>query len=397
MERSNSSESNQVSRRDFLTAVGAAGAGSLLGATKLAMGDVAAEESAAAEQIVPNRPFGNSGVTVPILSLGGMFDTAGGQLLLRQAIAHGVTYWDTAEGYGNGASETGLGAFLGANSDLRDQMFLVTKSGTGDPEQMTARLNASLERLQTDYVDLFFMHGINDPGQLTDGAQAWAERMKEAGKIKLYGFSTHANMTACLAAAAEMDWIDGIMVTYNYRVRALDDANDGAFSAAIDACFEAGIGLTAMKTQGQGADRYGNIDADAAAELVDAFIDSGYTPEQAAIKWVLQDQRFASVCSQMPNLTIFNANVAAALNTTELTDNETAALMRYAEATCSNYCAGCGSICSRAVAGQAPVSDVMRYLMYYNSYGEPNQARELFASLPTSPRPDARSTSPSAR
>ena len=386
MDKSN--KPDRLSRRDFLAAAGVAGAGTVLGAARLAMGDddVAAEEPAAAAQIVPTRPFGNSGVDVPILSLGGMFDTAGGQLLLRQAVAHGVLHWDTAEGYGNGASETGMGTYLGANAETRAGMFVVTKSGASDPAEMTRRLDASLERLQTDYVDLFFMHGIDSPDRINDDAKTWAEGMKEAGKIKLFGFSTHRNMSACLAAAAEAGWIDGIMTTYNYRVKVLDEAGEGALDAAIDACCEAGIGLTAMKTQGHGAERYGDIDAEAADALVAAFLESGYSLEQAALKWVWQDERFACVCSNMPNMTVLKANIAAALDATELTPVEAAALRDYARATCSNYCAGCGNVCGDAVAGQVPVSDVMRYLMYYSAYGQPNEARQLFAELPAAVR-----------
>ena len=385
-----------LSRRDFLATAAAAGAGALLGA---GCGDdeppVSPDptdppgEPAPVGEGMPRRPFGASGIDVPILSLGGSIDTINGQLVLRQAVKDGVLYWDTAERYGKGGSETGMGAFLRDNPDTRERMFLVTKSHKPLAD-LTRGLEDSLERLQTDYVDLFFLHGVSDPDRLDDEAKLWAGQMKRAGKIKLFGFSTHQNMTECLARAAEVGWVDGIMTTYNYRVKTLDDANDGALTAAIDACHEAGIGLTAMKTQAQaqrpGAGRYANVDAEAAAALVEAFIDSGYTPEQAALKWVWQDERFASICSRMPNMAILSANVAAALNKTDLTADETASLRGYAEATASSYCAGCGSICRQAIGDQVPVNDVLRYLMYYDGYGQADEARELFAALPAAVR-----------
>jgi hypothetical protein len=60
--------------------------------------------------------------------------------------------------------------------------------------------------------------------------------------------------------------------------------------------------------------------------------------------------------------------------------------MKYAHATCSGYCAGCAEICDAALGDMPYVSDIMRYLMYYNSYGEKEMARELFAEIPRAAR-----------
>ena len=61
-------------------------------------------------------------------------------------------------------------------------------------------------------------------------------------------------------------------------------------------------------------------------------------------------------------------------------------LDEYAKATCSGYCAGCGSICEEALSGMPYVSDIMRYLMYYNSYGDEDRARGFFAQIPANVR-----------
>ena len=55
---------------------------------------------------------------------------------------------------------------------------------------------------------------------------------------------------------------------------------------------------------------------------------------------------------------------------------------KYAAATCSGYCAGCAYICDAALPDAPYISEVMRYLMYYNSYGEQEEARKLFAQIP---------------
>ncbi len=382
---SSNERSDSLSRRDFLRSAGVLGAGSVLAGASFVFADEpeqAAEqaedtqdEAAQATVQVPTKEFGSTGEQVSILALGGMFDTSS-HLLLRQAINYGVTYWDTAFGYGSGSSEEGMGNYFAANAGEREKVFLVTKSHQSSAQGWTDELNTSLERLQTDHVDLFFMHGRNDPDQLTDEARQWAEDTQTEGKIRFFGFSTHRNMAACLARAAEVGWVDGIMLKYNYRLM-----HDAEMVAAVDACVEAGIGLTAMKTQGAGQ----HTSEDAVAELIDGLIAEGYTQHQAALKAIWAGGKVASICSQMPNMTVLAANVAAAVDQTALSDASMRRLAEYAAATTSDYCASCGQ-CEKAIAGEVPVCDVMRYVMYYKSYGDKHEARQLFAALPAETR-----------
>jgi len=88
----------------------------------------------------------------------------------------------------------------------------------------------------------------------------------------------------------------------------------------------------------------------------------------------------------MQTITTLTANVAAVLDKTKLTAADKTILKEYAQATCSGYCAGCASICDSILPDTPYTSDIMRYLMYYNSYGEKDMARELFAQIP----PDVR-------
>ena len=106
---------------------------------------------------VPTRPFGRTGVPVSMLGLGGIFDIVSNQLVLKQALDWGVTYWDTAASYNGGRSEGGIGMFLEKNPQARKDIFLVTKYDGGE---MTDALNQSLEKLKTDYVDMYFLHGV---------------------------------------------------------------------------------------------------------------------------------------------------------------------------------------------------------------------------------------------
>ena len=371
----------QVSRRDFMKTVGVVGVGSLVGRASV-LAQVASQPPAPAKPgnaKVPMRTFGKTGVKVSCLTLGGIFDIASNQLTLKQALDWGVTYWDTAAGYNGGKSETGIGMYFEKNPEVRKSVFLVTKaSGAHSVDNMTRLLEQSFERMKTDYVDAYFMHGINSADVLTPEVKAWAEKAKADKKIRFFGFSTHSNMEQCLTEAAKLGWIDAIMLTYNYRVM-----NTDAMKAAVDAATKAGIGLTAMKTQ---AKRQQSEPTEAETKLLTHLVERGFTREQACVKAVWEDKRIGSLCSQMPNLTILSSNVAAALDKTSLTAADKRALEQYAQATCSRYCAGCTSHCEAALAGRAPVGDVMRSLMYYHGYSDRDLARSVFAGLPEATR-----------
>ncbi|GFK94377.1 L-glyceraldehyde 3-phosphate reductase [Fundidesulfovibrio magnetotacticus] len=362
-----------LSRRNFLKTAGAAGL-----AAGLMPAGVSAQSAAPQAGTMPRRKLGKTGVEVPVLGLGGMFDTVNNQLLLKQAHAWGVTYWDTAEGYGGGLSEEGMGRYFSRNPGARKDIFLVSKfSHKGSGQDNTARLEAGLKRLQTDYLDLFFVHAISSIDDMTP-FKDWAKAMKAAGKMKYFGFSTHTNMEDCLLGAAKLDWIDAAMITYNYRLMHTPKMRE-----AMDSCAKAGIGLVAMKTQGGGPVK---TDSEAELKLAGRFLEKGFTDKQARLKAVWEEPLIASICSQMPSLTILSANVACARDRASLAREDVDVFTKLAHATKDNYCAGCGAICQGAVDGLVPVNDVMRCLMYYRDYGDRDLAREVFASLPEETR-----------
>ena len=358
-----------LSRRDFLKAAGAVTATSLLGPGPT-FGNISGT-SASAPEVVPTRPFGKTGAQVSMLGLGGMFDIPSNQLLLQQALKWGVTYWDTADCYEGGRSEKGIGSFFARYPEVRNKIFLVSKSDARDPAGMTRLIDRSLERMKTDYIDLYLLHGINGIDELDTSTRAWADKAKAEGKIKFFGFSTHSNMEECMLEAAKLGWVDGIMMSYNYRTM-----NKAEMKEAVAACQEAGIGLTAMKTQGGWS-----FGSSSAAKMMDTFIEKGFTDKQAKLKAVWTNPKIASICSQMPSITILMSNVAAALDKTTLSAEDLRLLDQYAKETASSYCAGCSNICETILAGGVPVATVMRYLMYYESYGDLHRARSLYGSL----------------
>jgi predicted aldo/keto reductase-like oxidoreductase len=72
---------------------------------------------------------------------------------------------------------------------------------------MTQGLNQSLERLKTDYVDLYFLHGINNTSMLNDDLKAWVEKAKADKKIRFFGFS-HACQHGKLPAGSRQARLD---------------------------------------------------------------------------------------------------------------------------------------------------------------------------------------------
>jgi len=385
---------DKIDRRNFLRAMGTAGLAPAF--VPLATGLAAARDKAAEKTQkpqypqVPTRVLGKTGVKVPCLSLGGTFNFVEKQIILRKSLQWGVSFWDTAEGYAGGNSELGIGKFLAENSEARKKLFIVTKAAgaitIADAEE---RLQASLKRMNTKYIDLYYImdripgrgysnHGLSDPAYLTDELRQWVRSAKKRKLIRFFGFSTHKNMAKCLAAAARLGWIDAIMTTYSFRIM-----QDPELQASIDACHKAGIGLIAMKTQGRPQEK---IETEKDKKLAAHFLQRGFTEGQAKVKAVLQDKRISSACVGMENVGILTENVAAVLDKTKLTRADIEVLKEYAEATCSGYCAGCAYICDSALADAPYVSDIMRYLMYYNSYGRHDEARELFAQIPDNVR-----------
>ncbi|MCP4747158.1 MAG: aldo/keto reductase [Desulfobacteraceae bacterium] len=361
------------SRRNFLKIAGAAGAGSLILSNAHASlektGVLAAKN--AEPMKVPTRSFGRSRREVSILSLGGMFDLSANQLMLKQAIKWGVTYWDTADCYHRG-SERGIGKYFERNPKDREKIFLVSKSDNRDPEGMSKLLERSLKRLKTSYLDLYFVHAIRSISELDDNTRRWAQKAKAEKKIRLFGFSTHSNMEQCMLEAAKLDWIDGIMMTYNFR-----NLNTPLMKKALDACYNAGIGLTAMKTQGSRT-----YWKKANEEPLKIYEKEGLTIEQAKLALVWENPKISAICSQMDTMKLLQANVEAAVRKKALSSHTKDLLERYALETSGEYCAGCSDICESACGNIARVTDIMRHHMYNRSYGKPEWAREYFEHMP---------------
>jgi uncharacterized protein len=334
--------------------------------------------SAAREGTVPVRPFGDTGIDVSALALGGYFDAQAHPELLDRALALGVTYWETTAKWGG----KGHGAYFQRNPGARESVFLLAKTTGVEPAGMALDLERQLQELHTDRVDFYIAAGISDTAFLDDEVRAWVEASKRAGHIRFFGFSTHKNMATCLESAVALGWIDGVVTTYNYRLM-----HDPAIRDAIDACAAHGLAVTAIKSQGLPTNPAATIgdDGPAARELLRTLASTGLTEHHAKLMAVWSDPAISSICSLMPDDGTLSSNALAASHWRKVGEASALSLSpRHFGA--GDYCSGCGVICEEAVQGAVPIADVMRYLMYARSYGDLERAQAEFRSLPLAQR-----------
>jgi len=363
-----------MDRRTFLKATGVGGAS--LAVSSGISGNILASQTpkATTSKTVPTRIMGKSGIPVSVLAFGGL-DWSTNQNLLRLGFNMGVTLWDTSDRYKNGKSELGIGEYFSRYPEDRKKVFLCTKATEkSDPQQISDTLDQSLERMKTDYVDLFMLSMMEG---VPAGAKELMEKKKNEGKVKLVGFSSHLGNDKVVAQSIAMGWVDVLMITYNYILMQKDEIRK-----QIDDCAKAGIGLIAIKTQGKTPDSKETPEALAATKH---FMDKGYTLEQAKIKMVLSDERITSVCSEITNVTILKDNISAVADNINLTSEDRSIFKMLAQAEMGHYCQGCGK-CLTVMGSASRIPDVLRYMMYYNSYGDRDRARGLYRELPESTR-----------
>ena len=195
-----------------------------------------------------HRTIGQLSVSVVGLgcnNFGGRIDADQTRAVVDAALDAGIDYFDTAESYGNGASEELLGRALGSR---RADVAVATKWGHtsgladdergGDPAQIRRRLDASLRRLGTDYVDHYQLHRP-DPGTPVEETLGCLAELRGEGKIREIGcthFSAEQLRSAHQAAAAVgvPAWPS---IQNHYSLLTRDPERDGVF----DACAELGV------------------------------------------------------------------------------------------------------------------------------------------------------------
>ncbi len=365
---------SELDRRDFLkkTLLAGASAGALAAGGSPASAQDTDAGGAKLAETVPRTELGNTGVKIPILVVGcAMKFNPRYDKILHHAYKEGVNYLDTALVYANGQSHATIAPFVKQIAD-RNKLWITSKGphhkNKATPETFERDLNTCLKQLEIDYLDMFFMHGINNPKYLTKEYVDMGERFRKQKKSKFFGFSCHGgNVVDLMNKAAALGGIDCIMFRYNFS-----QYGDRALNLAIDACKKAKIGLIAMKTQKS---------VPKAQEEVRAFESKNFNLAQAKLKAVWADERIDSVVSHMDNMQKLKENVAAAKSPIKIGMHEFQQLNRLAACTAAYSCQGCSHLCEPKVEGETRVADALRFLMYHESYGEQDKARQLWKEL----------------
>jgi len=320
------------------------------------------------------RTMGRTKLEVPVVSFGVM--NTDSPDLIKRALERGLKYLDTANAYLRGNSERSIGRVL-KETGMRDKVYVATKvllardfrkrifsnedGGFGPAattENFNKQLDQSLERLQSDYVDVLHIHLCESAEMVNfEVTMKAAMKAKEAGKARFIGVTGHRS-SEIIRAAVDAKIYDVVTATFNSQLENKDDV-----AKAILYAKENGVAIVAMKTQG-GARRPGG---------------SAPFNHKAALKWVLNHE---GVCTAIPGMTTFeqlelNLSVMEdlALTDQEKKDLQLSSLMG------GSFCQNCRD-CVLQCPSRVEVPTLMRASMYAEEYGNLSEAESTLNMLP---------------
>lgn len=216
---------------------------------------------------MPTRVLGKTKARVSVVGLG-----CGSRLLsyktedkaveaIEKALSLGVTYIDTAFGYGSGVSESWVGKAL--DGGKRKNVWLVTKINERDADKSMRILEESLKRLRTDHIDLIHIHslqGMDDLAKVEAGSLKTLYKLRDQKVARFIGVTSHTDPVT-LKAAIERNDFDCTQMALNAALVGMKDGKKGmevnkamkdSFEhIALPAALKKKMGVTAMKIFGQ--------------------------------------------------------------------------------------------------------------------------------------------------
>jgi aryl-alcohol dehydrogenase-like predicted oxidoreductase len=254
-------QDNDISRRSFVKGAASIAASALV-PREFAAADARKRAGAgrdgvaypAAEQ-VPKRPLGKTGAEVSALGVGGYHlgsakDQQEANEIVSRALDAGITFFDNAWDYHNGASEERLGNALRGK---RDRAFVMTKVCTHgrDKDVAMQMLEQSLRRLQTDHLDLWQIHEViyyNDPDLIfrPNGAAEALLDAKQQGKVRFVGFTGHKDPSIHLRMLTQGFPFDTVQMPLN----AFDATFRSFETQVLPEATKRGVAVLGMKSLG---------------------------------------------------------------------------------------------------------------------------------------------------
>jgi hypothetical protein len=354
------------SRREFLAA-------SALGGLAVPTAKGAALDPATAPAALPalappptnppirRRTLGRTGLEVSEVAFGCMITSD--PSVIERAADLGVNLFDTARGYQGGNNERLVGAAL---KGRRDRVFISTKTGASTRAEALAHLEESLRQLDTDHVDIWYLHGKRSAADLTDELLDAQRAAREQGKVRFAGVSLHAGHGEVVPAAIERK-LDVVLLTYNFT---MGDRIDPQLRA-LD---EAGVGVVAMKVMAGGRDPQARATRERLAAQGGML---------SALKWVIRNPHVHATIPSITDLDQLQENLRSMSE--PFTPADEKLLAARLERLRPDYCSMCGA-CEGACPRGLPVADLLRFLTYADGYGQFALGREQFLALPTALR-----------
>ena len=325
--------------------------------------------------------LGKTDFEISDISMGTSRLRHGQENLVHYALDRGINYFDSAHSYSRGASEEVLGKAL---KGIRDEVYLVSKAVTeadASVDWLMNHLETSLRRLQTDYVDVYMCHAVNDIERIK--SPSWLEfisKAKEQGKIRYSGMSGHGgNLTECLEYGLEQDMTEVILVAYNFGedpafyerfLRNRDFiATQMELPRLLERAKERDIGVTVMKTL-------------RGARLNDMrpYEKEGGTMAQAAFRWVLSNSNVDAVVITMNDQSQVDEFLGAS-GAERLMAGDLELLDTYYGLNSATYCRpNCGE-CLSSCPNNVAINEVLRTRMYAVDYHDVEFARDEYGML----------------
>lgn len=333
------------------------------------------------------RPFGNTGIQISALGFGAMrlpmrtgegqtvYDHEAGAALLRQGIDEGINYIDTAPFYCEAESELIVGKAL--QGGYRDKVYLSTKLPGDDRSYgaARARLENSLTRMQTGYIDFYHLWGIGwekfETKIVPDGQVKMVLKAKEEGLIRHLSFSFH-DSPENMIKLIDTGLFASVLCQYNL----LDRSNEEAMAYA----HEKGLGVVVMGPVGGG--RLG-CPSPVVQSLLPGKVQS--SPE-IALRFVLSNPNVSCALSGMGTPEMVTENAGIASTATALTPEEQERVQRSMEENkrrAQLYCTGC-NYCMPCPAGvNIPLN--FEIMNYHRIYEITEYAREQYGKIGSLP------------
>lgn len=208
----------------------------------------------ASNQWITSHIFGQTGQSVTRVGLGGegilrtYGRTAQAREVLEEALAQGITYFDSARVYSD--SEMYYGSVWRESPETRARVFQASKSASRDRTKALIELEETLQRLQTDHLDLWQIHDVRTEGDLRaisgpGGALEAFVEAKASGRVRFIGVTGHHD--PAILTRAVRDWpVDAVMMPVN----PVEGALGGFLTSTLPAAQEKGIAIIGMKVLG---------------------------------------------------------------------------------------------------------------------------------------------------